>query len=48
MWVGKTGLCWAEKMDLELVVRKADWMVEGWAVSKADYLDLMMALMMVA
>ena len=34
--VEKRGSCWVETMDVELVVRKADWMVEGMVLLKAD------------
>ena len=46
--VEKMAACWVEKMDVELVVRKADWMVEGMVVLKADYLDMMRAALMAA
>ena len=35
-------------MDVELVVMKADWTVEGMAVLKAGYLDIMKDTKMVA
>ena len=40
--------CWVETMDIEFVARKADWTVEGMVVLKADCLDMMRAVVMVA
>jgi len=39
---------WAELKVASMVVRKADWMVEGMAVSKAGCLEVTRAAMMVA
>jgi len=30
--VGQTALCWAELKAVSIIVRKADWTVEGMAV----------------
>ena len=40
--------CWVETMDIEFVARRADWTVEGMVVLKADCLDMMRAVVMVA
>ena len=32
--VGKRGACWVETTDIEFVVGKADWTVEGMVVLK--------------
>jgi hypothetical protein len=46
--VEKRGACWVEMTAAKLVVRKADWTVEGMAVLKVDCLDMMRAVVMVA
>ena len=46
--VGTRGACWVETMDIEFVAKKADWTVEGMVVLKADCLDMMRAVLMVA